>query len=337
MVIASHITSQAVKTADESAASPILHRGAPAPLVALAVAAEDYAAAARAPATIAAYRRDWAHFERWCTEQHLTALPADPGTVALYVADLAATYKPSTITRRLASISVVHGAAGHLSPTRDPRVQTVTRGVRRRLGTAQVEARPLGLGDLRQVLAHLPDSPSGARDRALLLVGFAGAFRRSELVALHVDGLERRDEGLVVRLRSSKTDPEAAGRQVAIPYGSDRYTCPVTAVDAWLDLAAIISGPLFRSVDRHGNVSDHGLSGQSVSLILRRAAERAGLSSSGLSGHSLRAGFATTAAANGASEASIARQTGHRSMDILRRYVRHGTVFTDNAVTKVGL
>jgi integrase len=306
-------------------------------LLDLIESADDFAASARSDATTRAYSRDWMHFEAWCHDHDLEALPADPSTVALYVTDMATSYKPSTITRRLASISVVHGTYGHLSPTRDPRVQTVTRGVRRRLGVNQTEARPLSLGDHRQMHAYLPAALSGTPVRALLLIGVAGAFRRSELVALDVDDLERRPEGLVVHVRASKTDQEGDGRQAAILYGIDSHTCPVTAIDAWTAQADIADGALFRSVDRHGNVSSNRLSGQSVSIIIKRAADGANIDSSGLSGHSLRAGFATTAAANGASESSIARQTGHKSMEMLRRYVRHGTVFTDNAVSKVGL
>jgi integrase len=256
--------------------------------------------------------------------------------VALYVTDLAATYKPSTISRRLASISIIHKTFGYNSPTADTRVQNVTRGVRRRLGTSQTEARPLVIGDLRRMLAHLPETTAGVRDRALLLVGFAGAFRRSELVAIDLDDLDRRDQGIVVHLRRSKTDPEAAGREVALPRGHDPHTCPIAAIDAWIGQAAISDGALFRAVDRHGNVGER-LTGQSVTLVIRRAAAAANIEVAQLSGHSLRAGFATTAAANGASEATIARQTGHRSMDVLRKYIRHGTVFTDNAVTQVGL
>lgn len=263
-------------------------------------------------------------------------MPADPATLVLYVTDLASTYKPSTISRRLASISIIHKTLGHPSPTADTRVHNVTRGVRRQLGTSQTEARPLVIGDLRRMLAHLPDTTAGVRDRALLLAGFAGAFRRSELVAIDIDDLDRREEGIVVHLRRSKTDPEAVGREVALPRGNDPHTCPVVAIEAWADRGAITDGALFRAVDRHGNVGIR-LGAQSVSLVIRRAALAANIEASQLSGHSLRAGFATTAAANGASEASIARQTGHRSMKVLRKYIRHGTVFTDNAVTQVGL
>lgn len=204
------------------------------------------------------------------------------------------------------------------------------------MGTAQREASPLSLGDLRTILVHLPDNISGLRDRALLLTGFAGALRRSELVGIDVEHLQHRPEGLLLTVQRSKTDQEGAGRYIALPHGRDRHTCPVRATEAWIEAANLEAGALFRTVDRHGNVGKRLQSG-AVSLIVKSCAERAHLDPVPLSGHSLRAGFATTAAANGATERAIANQTGHRSMDMVRRYVRHGSVFTDNAVGTLGL
>jgi integrase len=211
------------------------------------------------------------------------------------------------------------------------------RGVRQTLGTAVDEAAPATIAQIRQMVYSLPDTTIGRRDRAVLLVGFAGALRRSELVAIDIDDLERRDEGIAVLLRRSKTDQEAQGRRVALPFGHDPQTCPVRALDAWLEVAHIDEGAVFRSVDRHGNVGARGLSDQSVALIVKRAAQRAGHDPASYSAHSLRAGFATSAAAAGASERAIAAQTGHQSMQVLRRYVRHGSLFTDNAVNDIGI
>jgi len=303
----------------------------------LAEEALGYAAASRSVRTREAYAVDWAHFEAWALARGLQPMPAEPATLVVYLTDLARTYKPSTITRRLASISVAHQTKGLPSPTADPRVRAVSRGIRRTLGVAPREAAPAVIGEIRRMIAHLPRSTAGARDRALLLVGFASALRRSELVSLDVADLDQRDEGLVLHIRRSKTDQEAAGRLTALPRGRDPETCPVGALQRWLDLAEITDGAVFRSVDRHGNVSDQRLSDRAVSLIVKRAAEAAGLDPARYSGHSLRAGFATTAAANGASERAIANQTGHKSMDVLRRYVRHGSVFIDNAAAMVGL
>ncbi|RYC12481.1 site-specific integrase [Nocardioides zhouii] len=298
--------------------------------------ASAYAAATRSPATLKAYASDWAHFEEWTGRHGASALPAEPVAVAMYVTDLATTHKPGTLTRRLAAISVMHQRHGLTSPTVDPRVREILRGVRRTEGVAARRASPLGLGELRRMIAHLPDTTAGSRDRAILLVGFAGALRRSELVALRVDDVEWRDEGAVLHIRRSKADQEAAGREVALPRGKDEQSCPVDALRSWLAEGDISRGQLFRSVDRHGNVGEQ-LSDRAIVLVIRRAATAAGLDPDKYSGHSLRAGFATTAAAHGASERRIAVQTGHRSMEVLRGYIRHATVFTDNAVNDLGL
>lgn len=257
--------------------------------------------------------------------------------MALYLTDLARRLKPSTISRRTAAIAVVHKRHGFASPAADPGVQAITSGIRRTLTVAQRGAAPARIGEVRRMVAHLPATASGVRDRAVLLVGFASAMRASELVALDLDDIESRDEGLVLRKRRSKTDQVAAGASVAIPFGTDPETCPVTALRCWCDLAAIDRGPVFRAVDRHDNVGGDRLSPRAVALIVKRAAAGAGIDPERYSAHSLRAGFVTTAAANGASERSIATQTGHRSMEVLRRYVRHATVFTDNAATTLGL
>jgi integrase len=257
--------------------------------------------------------------------------------VALYLTDAAERLKPSTLTRRAAAISVRHGEAGLPSPTQDPRVRTILSGIRRTHGTAQRKATPATIGDIRRMVAHLPNTVSGTRDAALLLVGFAGALRRSELTAMNWGDIRTRDEGLEILLRHSKTDQEGRGRRVAIPYGSDEQTCPVRSLRRWSQHLPATRGPVFRPVDRHGTISTNRLSGTSVSTIVKRAAAGAGLDPSAYSGHSLRAGFATTAALNGASERQIANQTGHRSMETLRNYIRPARLFTDNAVGVLGL
>ena len=257
--------------------------------------------------------------------------------VALYLTERAETLAPSTLNRRMAAISVRHQDHGLDSPTHNPEVRAVLTGIRRTTGTAQRQVTPASIGEVSRRVAQLPDTTVGTRDKAVRLVGFAGALRRSELVALSVGDLKGRDEGIRVTLRRSKTDQERKGREVALPYGSDPQTCPVTALRGWLDHAAITRGPIFRSVDRHGNVSTARLSDRAVANIVKRAAEGAGLDPTEFSGHSLRSGFATTAAAAGANERQIANQTGHTSMEVLRRYIRHGSLFTDNAATRLGL
>ena len=299
--------------------------------------AQSFARASRATSTLRAYASDWADFDRFCVEHGLSALPADPGTVALYLTDLAHSHRPSTLTRRTAAISIEHKRRGLASPTADPRVGEILRGIRRTLGTATKEAAPLGIGEVRRVVAHLPDSLAGARDRALLLVGFASAMRGSELVALNVEDIERRDEGLVLVQRRGKTDQEGVSARRAIPWGRDQQTCPVSALDAWLARSEIVQGAVFRGVTRHDKIGSDRLSQRGVTLVVKRATSDAGLDPTAFTSHSLRAGFCTTAAAAGASERAIANQSGHRDMQTLRKYVRHGTVFIDNAVSALGL
>jgi integrase len=243
------------------------------------------------------------------------------------------------MTRRLTAITKAHQIAGHPSPAtmQQPAVSETLKGIRRTLGTAQRTKAPLLTADVRRMLEALPDNLLGCRDRALLLLGFAGGFRRSELAALDVEDVLKNDDGLVVKLRRSKTDPEGKGRDVGIPYGSNPSTCPVRTLQAWKNAAGIAEGALFRGVDRHGHVGPARLHKDSVGLIVKRAAEAAGLDPDLYAGHSLRAGLATQSYLNGAGELAIMRQTGHRSLAMVRRYIRDGSLFRDNAGGKLGL
>ena len=306
-------------------------------LAEIAADARDYVAASRAENTTRVYRTGWAQFSAWCAEHGVTPLPASAETVAFYVADLAKVAKPATIDARLAAISAAHRAAGYDSPTKEEAVRLVRRGVRRTLGTAQRQAHPVTVPDLRTMLQGLGTDPAGCRDRALLLLGFAGALRRSELVGLDVADLTGGTDGLTVCLRRSKTDQEGAGRTLGIPFGSNLATCPVRAWRAWLALSSITEGPAFRPVDRHGHIGPTRLSGQAVALVLKRHAARAGLDPGEVAGHSLRAGLATSAAAAGVPERVIAEQTGHKGTAMLRRYIREGSLFRENAASAVGL
>jgi site-specific recombinase XerD len=307
----------------------------PAPLAVapeLAQAARAFAKASRSEATKRAYRRQWEAFTSWCEERGFPSLPASPEAVALYVADRAESgWKVAGLAQALAAISVAHVTAGHPSPRGAAPVREVLAGIRRTLGTAQRQAAPLLAGQLRAILEALPGSLRGLRDRALLLVGFAGAFRRSELVSLTVADARFTAEGLELTLRRSKTDQEGAGHVKALPYSGNPSACPVRALQAWLEGAGIKSGPLFREVTRHEAVSDKALSDRSVARIVKGCAAAAGLEVERLSGHSLRAGFATQAARAGKAERAIQRQTGHRSVTMLRRYIREAERWTDNA------
>ncbi|MCX7016750.1 MAG: site-specific integrase [Candidatus Sumerlaeota bacterium] len=305
----------------------------------IAAKARGFVAQAKAQNTLRAYRADWRDFTEWCAAQSLDALPTRPETVALYLTHLVhAGRRAATLQRRLSAISQAHQAAGFETPTRDARVRAVWAGIRRSIGMAQEGKAPVRLADLRSMLAATPEGLLGLRDRALLLVGFAGAFRRSELVGLDVEDVEWRPEGMAVTIRRSKTDPEGHGRRVGIPLGRNGpATCPVRALRAWLDAAGIEGGPIFRRVNRHGQVLAKRLTSQSIALVVKRYAEAAGLDPARLAGHSLRAGLATEAAAQGASERSIMNQTGHRSVAMARRYIREGSLFLDNAAEKTGL
>ena len=200
--------------------------------------AHKFISQAKARNTVRAYRSDWSHFETWCHQHGVASLPADVETVASYLSDLAATSRVSTLQRRVAAISVAHKMAGHGSPTSSAAVRALLAGIRRSLGTKPGAKKPALTDDIRAMLDCLPDSLLGARDRALLLLGFAGAFRRSELVGLDVQDLEFTDDGLVITLRRSKTDQEGETRKVGIPFGSGPTTCPVRALRSWLDQTA---------------------------------------------------------------------------------------------------
>lgn len=305
--------------------------------------AHAFVAQSQAANTARAYAADWAHFSAWCAERSLPALPAAPATLALYLTDLAdpsepgqAPRKVSTIQRRLSGIVFYHRAANHDSPADNRAVRAVLRGIRRAKGAPAVEKQPATTPIMRAMLAPLGADLRGRRDRALLLVGFAGALRRAELVALLVQDAQLTREGLVLTIRRSKTDQAGQGIIRGIAYGSNPATCPVRALQAWLEQTGLREGPLFRSL-RHGRLQPRGLDGRDVARIVKRAATLAGLDATAFSGHSLRAGLATAAAAAGVSERAIMEQTGHQSLAVMRRYIRKGSLFNDNASAQVGL
>jgi site-specific recombinase XerD len=301
-------------------------------------AAQRFSAMATANNTQRAYTADWADFAAWCATEHLEALPARPETVGLYSAALAETHKISTITRRLAAIAKQHRNAGLESPAslRHSAVHDVIAGIRREKGTRPEVKRALSTDELRKMVSAMPATPHGLRDRALLLIGFSGGFRRSELAAITLNHVEDTADGLKILIPRSKVDQEGEGRVIGIVYGSDPRTCPVRAYRAWIAAAGITEGPVFRHFHNR-TMGTEAITDRVVALTVKKAAERVGIDAGVLAGHSLRAGHATTAARNGASEASIMRQTGHRSVQMVRRYIREGSVFHDNAGAKLGL
>ncbi|MEP9387257.1 site-specific integrase [Mesorhizobium sp. KR9-304] len=276
-----------------------------------------------------AYRADLAHYESTGR-----IVPSTPYLVAEYLAESAGIHAAATIQRRLVAISKAHLAMEAVDPTRHELVRATMRGIRRSVGTAQRQAKPIVRDDLFSILERMGDRPLDRRDKALLLVGFAGAFRRSELVGLVVADIEHVRQGMVVTLRRSKTDQEGQGRKIGIPFGRTRW-CPVRHLTDWLSHAVIENGPIFRGINRHGHVADQSLSGEAVSIVVKGRAEAAGFDPALYSGHSLRAGFATSAAIAGASTFKIRAQTGHASDAMLARYIRDGDMFTNNAVSTV--
>lgn len=296
--------------------------------------ATDYARAEKAPATRKAYLKDFELFGQWCQDRDLDVLPASPETVAAFLAHEADRgVKPSTIGRRCAAIRYVHSLGkkngSSASPTADERVKAVVRGIRRTHGVAARRVLP-ATADRVIAMAPRPDGTLATlRDRALLLLGFAGAFRRSELVALDLADIEEVAEGLRVTIRRGKTDQEGAGAVVAIVRGE--VACPVTALLEWLRTANITEGPVFRSVRRGDHVQVARLTDRSVANIIKSHAERAGLDPTEFSGHSLRAGFLTSAAKRGASLFKMMATSRHRSTASLVGYVRDQELFVDHA------
>lgn len=307
------------------------------PLAEIADQASEFIRQSKSKNTIRAYRADWAHFESWCRSHGQMSLPAAADTVALYVTDLSATHKPATITRRISSISQGHQIAGLESPTKAAKVRLVLAGIRRTKGTAQEAKTPVLVEDLKRMVSRLPEGLLGVRDRALLLIGFCGAFRRSELVALDVADAAFTREGLVLTIRRSKTDQEGEGRKIGIPYASHVETCPIRSLQDWLEKSGITEGSLFRPINRHSKMAATRLSAAAVGEIVKKYAAAVGLDARDFAGHSLRSGLATSAAAAGASERSIMAQTGHRSVNMVRRYIKDGSLFRENAVAVVGL
>ena len=284
-----------------------------------------------------AYETDWRDFARWVGKRNLRVLPATPETVGLYLTARGRTHKLTTIRRRLMVIGKVHRARGHLDPTKDEAVIRAWRGLRRSKGEAVTRKAPTLVKQIRKMMSVLEDRLAGVRDRALLLFGFAGAMRRSELVALNVGDLELTEDGFVVHIRRGKTDQTGKGRRIGIPYGENAETCPVRAMLAWLQVSGLVRGSVFRKVNRHGELEGNGLSPQSVALIVKRTLKAAGISPGQFAAHSLRAGLATSAAMAGVEERAIQEQTGHRSLQVLRTYIRDGSLFRNNAAKKVGL
>ena len=346
----------------------------PAQLAADAESARRFAQAARSDATLRAYRSDWADFSAWCDSRGLSAMPASPETVSLYISSRAeagpdgergrptAPLKVATLERRMAAISQAHKLAGVESPalrSREP-LHSVWAGVTRTLGTAREKVAPALAADVVAMAAVCDEAvrlgaEAGApgialrarRDKAMLLLGFAAALRRSELAAVRTEHLSFTPDGLRLLIPKSKSDQEGAGQVVGVAYGSRAETCPVRAVRSYVAAASReltdqgrpspLSGPVFRSVDRWGRLGRKAITGRTVANVVKAYAQAAGLDPTLYAGHSLRAGFATTAARAGKPDRAIQKQTRHKSTAMLAEYVREGRLFDDNASEGIGL
>jgi site-specific recombinase XerD len=289
----------------------------------------NLAQAEKAASTRKAYGTDFRLFRAWCDAKGVSSLPAAAETIAAYLAAEAKTAKPSTLDRRVAAIGYAHKLAGLPLPTDAEGVRATMRGIRRTFGSSKVRKAPAVAAKMLGMVAMAPVDLAGLRDRALLLLGFAGAFRRSELVALDVADVEETVAGLRVTIRHSKTDQEGQGVTIAIARGD--VACPVKALREWLGAAGIEAGPLFRPINKAGRVAEKRLTDRSVANIVKAYAERAGFDASTFSGHSLRSGFLTSAAAKGASIFKMMDVSRHRSVETLRGYVRDAEMFKDHA------
>jgi integrase len=291
-------------------------------------AARIFALSEKADATRRAYRSDFADFAQWAESFGLAPLPATPATVASYLATLPDRgLKASTITRRVAAIAYAHSLSGYDNPCTAATVRAVVRGIKRKLGTRPTKKAPLTDALVAKAIKRAPPTLIGARDKALVLLGFAGALRRSELVGLDVEHIERRPEGVILRIAKSKGDQEGKGQIVAVPNGSKLR--PVEALDAWLKEAGIKRGPVFRGVAKGGRVLDKRLCDRQVARIVKAQAAQLKLSPDLFSGHSLRSGFATTAGRKDL--AGTAAHLRHAKLDTTRGYIQEADAFASHA------
>lgn len=305
----------------------------------IAEAATAYATASTAENTNRAYASAWADFTGWCAEKHLDALPASEATVGLFLADRASTMKMASLKMRLVAISKAHKAKGHRLDRKAPQIAAVLRGIARTHGTAVSKKEATTLDLLRDAVRALSKQPSlrSTRDTAIMLLGFAAALRRSELSGIDVGHIRGTPDGLILTLPFRKTDQEGVGTEIGVPFGQDARYCPVKAVKAWIDASGLTEGPLFRSISKADRAKAVRLCDRDVARVIKGAMALAGYEADTFGGHSLRSGFATTAGRAGVPERIIMLQTGHKSLPVLRGYIRRGSMFTENAAAMIGL
>ena len=283
----------------------------------------------KAANTLRAYRADFKDFSAFCSRNGLNCMPTDPKILSLYLTHLSATSKFSTLKRRIASISVIHKIKGHYLDTKHPIIMENLHGIKRVKGSHQKAKKPILINELKLIIKAIDQANQSEkkknRDKALILVGFSGGFRRSELVDIDYDNIEFVNEGVKIFVKRSKTDQSGEGMIKAIPYFDNKLFCPVTNLKNWIYNSEIKSGKIF-------DISD-----KSVSLIIKKYAALSGLNANKYGGHSLRSGFATTTAESGAEERNIMAMTGHKTTQMVRRYIQEANLFKNNALNKIKL
>ena len=290
--------------------------------------------------TIRAYKSDFNDFSLFCARNGFKSLPSEPKIVSLYLTHLSTKEaKMSTLKRRLVSIGVIHKLKGHYLDTKHPSIIENIMGIKRRKGSIQKGKKPLIISNLK-ILINVIDQYNNheimrLRDRSIILIGFSGGFRRNEIVSLDFDDLDFVSEGLKINLKRSKTDQFGEGSVKGLPYFDNSQYCPVLSLKKWIEISKIDSGPLFRRFSKGSILTVNRLTDQTVALLLKKYLKLAGIESKHYSGHSLRSGFATSAAEAGAEERNIMAMTGHKSAEMVRRYIKEANLFKNNPLNKL--
>ena len=290
--------------------------------------------------TIRAYKSDFKNFGEFCSQNGLNSLPTEPKILSLYLTHLSSNNaKISTLKRRLVSIGVIHKLKGHYLDTKHPSIIENLLGIRRRKGINQKSKKPILIKCLKQIIDVIDEQKKQEikklRDRSIILIGFSGGFRRNEIVSLDFDDLDFVTEGLKVMIRRSKTDQFGEGLVKGLPYFDNKQYCPVVSLQKWIEVSNINSGPLFRRFVKGAKLSENRLTDQTVALLIKEYLQLAGIDSKNYSGHILRSGFATTAAESGVAERNIMAMTGHKSTEMVRRYIKEANLFKNNALNKI--
>ena len=290
--------------------------------------------------TIRAYKSDFSDFGLFCAKNGFKTLPSEPKVVTLYLTHLSSIgMKLSTLKRRLVSIGVIHKLKGHYLDTKHPSIIENIMGIRRRKGSIQKGKKPILISNLKMLINVIDkvnkDEIKKFRDRSIILIGFSGGFRRNEIVSLDYDDLDFVGEGLKINLKKSKTDQFGKGLIKGLPYFDNSTYCPVKSLQKWIEITKINSGPLFRRFNKGSGLSENRLTDQTVALLIKKYLKLSGIDSKNYSGHSLRSGFATSAAESGVEERSIMAMTGHKSTEMVRRYIRDANLFKNNPFNKI--